>query len=512
VLNVTKPGFALHSQVLNTLAVGIPVPLNPVQIATVNGGTGGVIGIGAGNGSAGGNGNCGDCDCRCGLRRAGDHCDNDRDRVLVDTDNTRVIVERLRHHENEMGCGKVDPAAAGNLGVTFTAGSFVTASGASYTGQVSVEGFQYDFQNKPIPGNYGGVYGGKPVRIASFGAFHLLPRDAAGNPLKMAPGKSAQVSVPIQTAQLTIAPATMPFFYYDEGSGLWQEEGTLTRNGDRYVGQIQHFSVFNADTTFTDGACVKVDLDSSFTLPVTLDAFYFDNGTNTFHHNGTSALQPVIGTERITPNQSFTLTITDSNPSHAPVSVALFFGPSLPSADWYQGQPGIDVDQVNFSHCNGPVQVYNQVIPSVEPYFLGQVFGPPSITDNSAAYQSATQAGPAQPRNTLNGWKTLNGFNTNGVIVPGSGEASGIYFNNGDLKFGRDMHCRQNVATKAMACYVSNFGVVGTDDATLVVPQAEAYEAGGQGFTNPAVTLPGATVAMEYDPVKGVQFLPTKTL
>src|SRR5439155_10835589 len=79
-----------------------------------------------------------------------------------------------------------------------------------------------------------------------------------------------------------------------------------------------------------------------------------------------------------------------------------------------------------------------------------------------------------------------------------------IYFNNGDLKFGRDMHCRvTSTATTppSLACYVSNFGAVGTDDAPLALSQAVAYETSGQ-----VTPQPGATVAMEFDPVNGVQF------
>ena len=67
------------------------------------------------------------------------------------------------------------------------------------------------------------------------------------------------------------------------------------------------------------------------------------------------------------------------------------------------------------------------------------------------------------------------------------------------------MHCRVTT-TGTTACYVSNFGNVGTNDASTAVAQALAYEASGQ--TSPQ---PVATVMMEYDPhpadtLFGVQF------
>ena len=45
----------------------------------------------------------------------------------------------------------------------------------------------------------------------------------------MAGGKRASVSLPIQPGQLSTAPATIPFFHYDENSGQWLEDGTLIR-------------------------------------------------------------------------------------------------------------------------------------------------------------------------------------------------------------------------------------------------------------------------------------------
>jgi hypothetical protein len=188
------------------------------------------------------------------------------------------------------------------------------------------------------------------------------------------------------------------------------------------------------------------------------------------------------------------LKITDSStPTAAVVSVPLNSGPGLNTALF---PAGLDTDQVNFSHCNGPVQISNNTLPATEPYFLGEINGG-TITDNSLAYQKVTDAQAGGSRDTLVHWKTANGF-----LPTPTGEATAIYFNNGDLKFGRDMHCRvTNTGTNALACYVSNFGNVGTDDAITAVTAAEAYEASGKVTPQPV-----ATVTMEYDPVKGVQF------
>ena len=510
VLNVTHPGFALASLVLRNQVVGIQVPLDPVQTLTVNGATGGSINVPPGSGAA--------CNCAC---KAG--TGDEPFHILVEIPETRIDI---RHHEEEHAAKAqkcpTPTSGAGNLSIGFAPGSFVTASGADYAGTVTVEAFQYDLTRpNPIPGDLGAVYQGKKVRLGTFGAFYLLPRDAQGQPLTMAAGKQADVSMPIQPGQIAAAPATIPLFRYDEGSGRWLDDGTLTRSGNNYIGKIAHFSAFNADTVFPGGACVKVLL-SGFTMPVTLDGTYYDMAVGSFHHNGFSTSDTTIGVERMTPNQIFTLTVTDSaTPTPGVVSVALNSGPGL---DPIQFPGGVDTDQINFSHCNGPVHVDNitlfSVIASGTPYFLGPVFGGTIVPDpqqNPTTYQQATDAQTGGTRDNLNDWKKTNGFTISGTPAPGQqcaapnpGEACGIYFNNGDLKFGRDMHCRvTNPANGATACYVANFGQVGQNDAPAALQPpngAIAYEASGQ--ISPA---PTATVTMEYDPnpadkLFGVQF------
>ena len=43
------------------------------------------------------------------------------------------------------------------------------------------------------------------------------------------------------------APETIPLWHYDKTTGLWKEEGTATKNGDKYVGTVTHFSDWNCD-------------------------------------------------------------------------------------------------------------------------------------------------------------------------------------------------------------------------------------------------------------------------
>jgi hypothetical protein len=82
------------------------------------------------------------------------------------------------------------------------------------------------------------------------------------------------------------------------------------------------------------------------------------------------------------------------------------------------------------------VTIYqNSSVPTGDLTYLMPIFsGTGEFQDNSVAYQNATNAGTGGTKATFSGWLSANGFTGT--------EPQAIYFNNGDLKFGRNMHCR----------------------------------------------------------------------
>lgn len=481
VLNISKPGFAFVSRVYYAQATEVQIPLDATQTLTVNGRTGGPVQM------------PGECDCACE-----DHHDRDKDRDRDhDRDDHRGDRDRDDHRRHDRdNHGKNCKPTAGQLAMSLAPNSLVDAHGNPFTGTAKVELFQYDTTlPNPIPGDQGAISQGKVVRLATFGAFYIQPRDSAGNPLQMAGGKKAKVTMPIEPTLLAKAPAIVPFLRYDESTGLWTEVGTLTRSGNNYVGTINHFSVFNADTEFGGSACVKVILDpDTFTaFPYALDATYVNPASGQFNHNGSQVSVNPIGVERMAPNVNFTLDVYDSTNTNLLKSVTLNSGPPLPAQFSGTGSNvGLDIDSVNYSHCNGPVTIYNNSVPTGDLTYLMPIFsGTGQFQDNSTAYRGATQAATStDPKFTFPGWLAANGF-------PAT-DSQAIYFNNGDLKFGRDMHCRVTSAG-ITACYVSNYGKVGENDSGTALSDARSN------------TLLQATVAMEYNPTpttpgEGVQF------
>ena len=138
--------------------------------------------------------------------------------------------------------------------VSLPAAGLVTAAGAAFTGTATVEVTPINPANDPgnMPGNYTAMATGSsaPQTIESFGALNVTLKDAGGNALNLAAGKTATIRIPLATRSPN-PPATIPLFYFNESTGLWVQEGTATLAGTApnqyYEGTVSHFTYWNAD-------------------------------------------------------------------------------------------------------------------------------------------------------------------------------------------------------------------------------------------------------------------------
>ncbi len=147
--------------------------------------------------------------------------------------------------------GKV--AVATGDTATFAASSVVEASsGTPYTGMVTVYAtylnptdpnlYQY------MPGDLRGIGSdGYETALQSFGMMDVEMQDAAGNKLQLAPGQQALLSFAVPDSLQSIAPATIPLWYFNDTTGRWIEQGSAIREGNTYVGQVAHFTYWNCD-------------------------------------------------------------------------------------------------------------------------------------------------------------------------------------------------------------------------------------------------------------------------
>jgi hypothetical protein len=139
------------------------------------------------------------------------------------------------------------------LGISFPASAVVNAAtNAAYTGTVNVAAFYINPTaadiDRIMPGDLRGINTTGNLQIlTSYGMAAVELTGASGELLQIATGKKATLSTPIPTALAATAPNTIPLWSFDEAKGLWKEEGTATKIGNKYVGDVSHFSFWNCD-------------------------------------------------------------------------------------------------------------------------------------------------------------------------------------------------------------------------------------------------------------------------
>jgi hypothetical protein len=167
--------------------------------------------------------------------------------------------------------GDVDMRGNGGS-INFEPNSFVTTSGANYTGTVLVATHYLNPTNADIsdqmPGDLRGTAtGGAVVGLKSFGMLAVELTDEAGQKLQIKSGNKATLTVNIPAALSSAAPATIPLWYFDDATGLWKQEGTATKTAGSYVGDVTHFTFWNCDDPYPY-VTLKARVVNSAGLPV----------------------------------------------------------------------------------------------------------------------------------------------------------------------------------------------------------------------------------------------------
>lgn len=167
----------------------------------------------------------------------------------------------------------IDAASGGSatlttgLSIALPANAVVNAAtNASYTGSVTVIAKWIDPTsndlNSTMPGDLRGLDKNGFIKLlTTYGMCAVELTGAAGELLQVANNKKATLSFSIPASITGSAPATIPLWYFDEVKGLWKEEGSATKTGNNYVGEVSHFSFWNCDVAlnYVQFSCVVVD-------------------------------------------------------------------------------------------------------------------------------------------------------------------------------------------------------------------------------------------------------------
>ena len=131
-------------------------------------------------------------------------------------------------------------------------GSFKNENGSVYSGAVKVALFNLKtsdtYFNETMPGNLLAADSqGNAKLLESYGMMHVQLTGDAGQNLQIADGHTAEITSPIDVAQLSTSPSSIPLWSFDETLGVWREEGSANKVGNKYVGTVKHFSWWNCD-------------------------------------------------------------------------------------------------------------------------------------------------------------------------------------------------------------------------------------------------------------------------
>lgn len=134
----------------------------------------------------------------------------------------------------------------------FFPGEFEYPDGTPYNGQVDVS-VHYLKPNlsetfNSMPGMLlGEDANGNAQSMETYGMLAVNLFDQAGEELDIAEDFPATLEFPVDPDQAAIAPNEIPLWYFDEEMGYWKEEGSAQRQGNKYVGEVSHFTWWNCD-------------------------------------------------------------------------------------------------------------------------------------------------------------------------------------------------------------------------------------------------------------------------
>lgn len=191
------------------------------------------------------------------------------------------------------------------------------SSGSDYSGDIQIYASYIDPMAqdifKIIPGSLiANDKNNKRVLLSSYGMLAVELESSAGEKLQIKQDNIATLTIPIPSSAAAKAPATISLWYIDEKTGIWQEEGTASKNGNSYTGTVKHFSFWNCDYS-NDAVDLSVTLKTPDDLPfvnvlVKITASLADSTTSAY--GWTDSLGQVKGL--VPANKNLTLEVIDN--------------------------------------------------------------------------------------------------------------------------------------------------------------------------------------------------------
>lgn len=193
-------------------------------------------------------------------------------------------------------------------------GAFKDASGNAYSGNVQVGLYHLKpsdtYLSETMPGSLlASNSNGDAKILETFGMLHVELTGSGGQKLNIASGHTAEISLDIDASQLSSSPTTIPLWSFDEAAGIWKEEGAASKVGNKYVGNVSHFSWWNCDAPF-DQCNLTVTVQNNAGAPISNLTVTLIRPSQTFGANGTTNSAGQV-TGIIPANEALTLKVSD---------------------------------------------------------------------------------------------------------------------------------------------------------------------------------------------------------
>ncbi len=204
--------------------------------------------------------------------------------------------------------------------LSFPPNSIVDREGVAYDGEVLLNARWVDPTadnvNEVMPGGLQGLQDGgegeeaELVALASYGMMAVELTSPSGTPLNLGNDLNAELKFPIPDELLNNAPAEIPLWSFSNEYGVWIKEGSATKEGNYYVGEVSHFSWWNCDYPFP-----LIELSGTVVNGLDSTAYLYQNVCIEISSSGSVGC---ISTDNsgffsglVPMDESFTLTVSD---------------------------------------------------------------------------------------------------------------------------------------------------------------------------------------------------------
>lgn len=181
--------------------------------------------------------------------------------------------------------------------VTFD-GNYTKADGSSYSGEVNVILKHLNPNDENMEAMMPGMLfaqntNGSVVVLETYGMLAVELKSGSGEELQLAEGSVSEISMPL-AVNTSNPPATIPLWHFDEEKGYWIEEGEASLQGNKYVGNVSHFSFWNYDYPYPSVyVCIELQDENGNAMPYTPVDLYSSllNSTGTYGYTDVNGVE-----------------------------------------------------------------------------------------------------------------------------------------------------------------------------------------------------------------------------